>query len=180
MDPTGCLFYDDVPFSAPHADSIFLIGPTAAHAHRTPWRAEAVSGLRHRGFAGVIVIPEFRAGGFRRDFFEDRKPAQIPGMSRTSQRILEWETAGIDHAHVLLAWMPFTLLADEHDPASLPGFTTRPEVARATAMRHPRLVLGMPAGALSGGHLRYHAYRAQIPIYDTLAECLRVAVQNFP
>jgi hypothetical protein len=31
------------------------------------------------------------------------------------------------------------------------------------------IVLGMPPGALSSSHIRYHAHHAGVPIHDTLA-----------
>ncbi|MDP2345511.1 MAG: hypothetical protein Q8O67_31500 [Deltaproteobacteria bacterium] len=98
-------------------------------------------------------------------------------MQRASERILAWETSCIDAATVLLVWMPF-VISDGDD--SLPGFTTRAEVSRAIAQRRPCLALGMPRGALSGGHIRYHAHRAQIPICASLEECVAVAVALVP
>ncbi len=89
-------------------------------------------------------------------------------MSRSSQRILEWETACIDNATVLLAWMPFG--------DALQGLTTRAEVSRAIAQKRQRLVIGMPADAGVTGHIRYHAHQAGIPIRTSLEECMLAAI----
>lgn len=164
-------FYDDAP--TPAVPSIFLAGPTARTGTRTPWRAEAVRLIEAAGFTGEVVLPEFRDRPFAHAFFDDGQPSTIPGMKRHSQRILEWETGCIDGATVLLAWMPFTISDDD---ASLPGFTTRAEVARAIAMRRPKLQLGMPKGAVSGGHLRFHAHHAGLAITETLPDCVARAI----
>jgi hypothetical protein len=96
-------------------------------------------------------------------------------MRPVSHGVLRWETAGIEHASVVLFWMPFRI-AGEDDPASLPGFTTRAEVSRELARDPARVVLGMPPGALSGGHIRFHAHRAGVPIAGTLEETLAAAL----
>jgi hypothetical protein len=170
-------FYDDDPPTAPIASSIFLAGPTAAGIRRTPWRAEAVAWLDARGFAGTVLLPEFRDG-----LFEERAPAvfaaarsPVPNMRDLSYGVLSWETAGIEHATVVLFWMPFGI-ADRDDPRSLPGFTTRAEVSRELAHDPTRVVLGMPQGALSGGHIRFHAHRAGVPIATTLEDTLAAAL----
>jgi hypothetical protein len=63
----------------------------------------------------------------------------------------------------VLFWMPFAITADDGDPASLPGFTTRAEVSRELARASHRIVLGMPPGAFSSSHIRYHAQRRGDP-----------------
>ena len=169
------LFYDDVLDGRPIADSIFLAGPTARGV-RTAWRLEALELLALRGFAGTVVIPEFREARF-----DDAAPVRfgepaspVAGMRATSFNILAWETTGIESVSVVLFWMPFAI-AGEHDPASLPGFTTRAEVSRELARDPSRIVLGMPAGALSGSHIRYHAHRANVRVWATLAETVDAA-----
>ncbi|QRO00712.1 hypothetical protein JRI60_17600 [Archangium violaceum] len=94
-------------------------------------------------------------------------------MRTTSYNILRWETAGIEQATVVLFWMPFQL-APEGDP--LPGFTTRAEVSRELARAPARIVLGMPPGALSSSHIRYHAHQGGVPIHDTLEDTVAAAV----
>jgi hypothetical protein len=96
-------------------------------------------------------------------------------MRATSHNILRWETTGIEHATVVLFWMPFAIAAAD-DPASLPGFTTRAEVSRELARDPSRIVLGMPEGSLSSAHIRYHAHRAGVPIAVTLAATVDAAV----
>lgn len=174
------LFYDDralAPLLAPGAaTSIFLAGPTS-RGTRTRWRLDALDLLAARAFTGIVVIPEFRELLFSEaaepHFGAPASPA--PGMRAVSYNILEWETTGIERAACVLFWMPFVLAA-EADPASLPGFTTRAEVSRELARAPERIVLGMPPGALSSGHIRYHAHRAGVPIHDTLAATVNAAL----
>jgi hypothetical protein len=171
------LFYDDVLADAPIPQSIFLAGPTARGVGRTAWRAEALALLAARGFTGTAILPEFRDGTFDelapRRFAEPASP--IAGMRATSHNILHWETTGIERASVVLFWMPFAIAAAD-DPASLPGFTTRAEVSRELAREPSRVALGMPEGALSGSHIRYHAHRAGVPIAQTLAATVDAAL----
>lgn len=165
-------FYDDAPTPAP--GSIFLAGPTSRANVRTPWRIDAIARCARAGFTGELVLPEFEDGVFHRERFDDGAPSTTPGMARSSERILAWETSCIDNAAVLLVWMPFTLTDGDE---SLPGFTTRAEVARAIAQRRPRMSIGMPEGALSGGHIRYHAHRAGYDMATSLEECVARALR---
>src|SRR5262245_13375245 len=171
------LFYDDRIDARPIPRSIFLAGPTARGVRRTPGRADALVQLAARGFAGTAIIPEFRDGLFdelaAKVFAEPASP--VVGMRATSHNILAWETAGIEHATVVLFWMPFAVAAVD-DPASLPGFTTRAEVSRELARDPSRIVLGMPAGALSSAHIRYHAHRAGVTIAETLSATVEAAL----
>lgn len=171
------LFYDDALAEAPIPRSIFLAGPTARGVLRTPWRAEALGWLERRGFDGTALVPEFRDGLFDelapRVFGAPSSP--VPGMRAVSHNILRWETTGIEQAKVVLFWMPFAIAAAD-DPASLPGFTTRAEVSRELARDPSRIVLGMPTGALSGAHIRFHAHRARVAIEATLEGTLEAAV----
>lgn len=172
------IFYGDPAPKAPIPNSIFLAGCSVSPkaAERTEWRLDALAQLRAQNFEGTVIIPEFESGGFRREPFDDGQPATIPGLSRASEKIIAWESAGLDHAGVILAWMPFALAA-ETSPNSLPGFSTRAEVIRAITMDHPRLALGMPAGALAGGQIRYHAAKSGYRIYDNLGVTVSRAVE---
>ncbi len=167
---TVARFYDDTLTDL--GLSIFLAGPTARRT-RTAWRSEAMQVL----FEGTWIVPEFRAESFDtaapRRFARDASPA--PGMRPVSYGILEWETTGIERATVVLFWMPFAI-THEGDPASLPGFTTRAEVSREIARAPDRIVLGMPEGALSGSHIRYHAHHAGVQIHATLAATVTAAI----
>jgi len=170
-------FYDDVLDGQPIASSIFLAGPTVQGVRRTPWRADALAWLAANGHTGTVVIPEFRDGAF-----EDRcgpvfgePPSPVPNMRATSHNILRWETTGIETVTVVVFWMPFQIAA-QGTPASLPGFTTRAEVSRELVRDPSRIVLGMPPGALSGGHIRYHAHHAGVPITTTLEDTLATAL----
>lgn len=181
------VFYDDQPLAAFTPRSIFLAGPTARSGIRTPWRQNALDLLNELRPEGIAIVPEFRDRPFDRDFFERKplghydqlhlvSPWPIQGMKVSSQNILDWETFCIDNCDVLLFWMPFS---DE-----LPGRTTRSEVARAIESvrlqrpdRSPKLVLGMPPIAESGGHIRYHANKASIPIYSSLTGACEAAAR---
>lgn len=169
-------FYDDPLEARAIPSSIFLAGPTARGVKRTPWRADAIAWLEAHGFTGTVLLPEFRDGLF--DELAPQVfgagPSPVPGMRAISHNVLRWETTGIEQATVVLFWMPFRIAA-ENDPVSLPGFTTRAEVSRELARDPSRLVLGMPGGALSSGHIRFHAHRAGVPIASTLEETLAAA-----
>ena len=172
--------YDDVLDGRPIASSIFLAGPTARGPVRTPWRAEAIDELATRGFTGTVVIPEVSRWSLRRSRAASVRRTGKPGaspvreMRATSHNILVWETTGIEQVSVVLFSMPFVIGAED-DPASLPGFTTRAEVSRELERDPSRIVLGMPAGALSSSHIRYHAHRASVGIAPTLATTIAAA-----
>jgi len=172
-----CFYDDDVEVRA-LPSSIFLAGPTARGVRRTAWRAEALRWLEAQGFEGTVLLPEFRDGLF--DDLAPRvfgaRPSPVPGMRAISHDVLRWETTAIERASVVLFWMPFCI-AEIDDPASLPGFTTRAEVSRELARDPSRVVLGMPDGALSSSHIRFHAHRAGVPIAATLEQTLVRAVR---
>jgi len=156
--------------------SIFLAGPTVRGAPRTPWRARALELLGD--FDGLVVLPEFDSlpfdAGVRTRYCDGDCP--IPGMRVESYNVLAWETEGIERVSAVLFWMPFTL-GDERDPGSLPGFTTRAEVARELVRDKTRLALGMPPRVLSGGHIRFHAWHAGVRIHETLEDTVAQAVK---
>jgi len=162
--------YDDAPPPSQHL-SVFLAGPSS---HRR-WRPGAVSLLREGGYTGCIVIPEFRSGVFDKSRFDDGEASTIPGMSRSSQKIMEWETTCIDNAAVLLIWMPYTDFSDERQWT---GLSTRGEAARAIATRRNGLVLGMPPDAFRSGQDRYHAHKAGFVIYPTLEATCAAALRR--
>jgi hypothetical protein len=173
------LFYDDHDLEQYLAGqrSVFLAGPTARGVQRTPWRARAIELFESHSYDGVLVLPEFRDRPFEERVKEvfSKPESPVPGMQARSFNVLHWETRGIELTKTVLFWMPFTI-AEEDDPASLPGFTTRAEVSREMARAPSRVVLGMPPKkVLSGGHIRYHAFRGGLRIWDTLEETVRAA-----
>jgi hypothetical protein len=174
------LFYDDQPLAPLLAagPSIFLAGPTALHG-ATPWRRDALTFLEARRFTGAAVIPEFRDCSFKegapRCFGHCTSP--VPSMQGTSYGILDWETCGIECSTVVLFWMPFRVGLEE-DPTSLPGFTTRAEVSRELVRSPARIVLGMPPGATSSSHIRYHAFHSGVPIHATLEETVEAVLSR--
>ena len=174
------VFYDDQPLEpllAAAPASIFLAGPTARLASRTPWRRDALALLERRGFAGAVLLPEFRDASFDQGVATHfaRADSGVPHLRGASQAILDWETCGIERSTVALFWMPFRAGA-EIDPDALPGFTTRAEVSRELIRAPHRIVLGMPPGAFSGGHIRYHAHRGGVAVHDTLDAAVEAAV----
>lgn len=173
-NPGGELFYNDPPLDR-RTRGVFLAGPTADDGNRTAWRLQAVMLLREEGYTGLIVIPEFRDGKFSRERWDDGLASTMPGIARATVRILDWETAGIDHCTVVLAWMPFALAA-KGTAESRPGFNTRREVSRIITQRRPGLALGMPDGALSGGGLRYDITKAGYPVFDSLKKTVHYAM----
>ena len=169
------LFYDD-SLDGLGSPSLFLAGPTARGVPRTPWRARALELLAQAGFAGDVLVPEFREprdDSVERVFGKGTSP--VPGMSVTSFNILTWETAGIERSQRVLFWMPFEV-REQTDPRSLPGFTTRAEVGRELARAPGRVTLGMPKGAVSGGHIRFHAARAEVRVWLTLEDTVAAAL----
>jgi hypothetical protein len=172
------LFYDDQDLEGrlAGAPSIFLAGPTARGVQRTPWRGQAIELFERAGYAGTLVLPEFRDRPFAERvgpvFGKPESPT--PTMRSRSFNVLHWETRGIELTRTVMFWMPFTI-AEEDDPASLPGFTTRAEVSREMARAPSRVVLGMPPKVLSGGHIRFHAFRGGLKIWETLEETVRAA-----
>jgi len=173
-------FYDDRPLEdhlAETSRSIFLAGPTARGVPRTPWRQRVLELLASQGYDGAVVIPEFRDEPFEqaapRVFGHHGSP--VPGMRAVSYDILHWETTGIERSSVVLFWMPFHIAAQD-DPASLPGFTTRAEVSRELVRAPHRIVLGMPRGAFSSGHIRYHAHRGGVRIWERLEDTVAAAL----
>lgn len=121
-----------------------------------------------------MVLPEFQDR-----FFEEAAPvvfgpgeSSVPGMRTVSYNILRWETTGIESSTRVLFWMPFSM------EDSLPGFTTRAEVSREIARAPHRIVVGMPAGALSGGHIRYHAHQAGLTMHPSLEKTVRAVLDR--
>ena len=179
------IFYDDPSPKASLPRSIFLAGPTC-RSGRTAWREEALAILAARGFTGTVILPEFRDGKFA-DRVPTRfagSPSPVPGMRDTSYHTLVWETNGIEHAHVVLYWMPFGHEANADDASSLLGLTTRAEVSREIARPRRRLlperfaVLGMPPNALSASHIRFHAHQDGWKIESSLTATVDAALEK--
>lgn len=163
--------YDLPPLPESPVPSVFLAGPSSEFL----WRPEAIFLLRNAGFRGRIVIPEFSSGIFDKSRFDDGEASSIPGMSRSSERILAWETAGIDHSTVLLIWAAYTPFDDER---KWTGLSTRSEASRAIATHEGRrkLVMGMPQDAFRSGQERYHAHLNGVEIHPTLEQTCAAAL----
>lgn len=172
------IFYDqkDLRTTLKQASrSIFLAGPTSASVPRTPWRAEALELLK--GFDGVVVLPEFEdivfKDGVRTRYCHGECPVQHLAVEYFN--VLDWETVGIEQSTAVLFWMPFGI-GDPDDPDSLPGFTTRCEVARELTRDSKRIVLGMPPRVLSDNYIRFHAHRVGVHVHETLEDTVKAAI----
>ena len=163
--------YDLPPLPESPVPSVFLAGPSS----ESLWRPEAIFLLRNAGFRGRIVIPEFSSGVFDKSRFDDGEASSIPGMSRSSERIMAWETAGIDHSTVLLIWAAYTPFDDER---KWTGLSTRSEASRAIATHEGRrkLVMGMPQDACRSGQERCHAHINGVEIHPTLEQTCAAAM----
>lgn len=174
------IFYDrrDLTQALSGTTSVFLAGPTARTGGRTAWRARAIERFGAARFEGALIIPEFEARSFAvaapLDYAAPESPA--PSMRAVSYNILAWETTGIEHASVVLFWMPFDLGSPE-SAEWLPCFTTRAEVSRELVRAPHRIVLGMPDAAHSSSHIRYHAHQARVPIHATLESTVDAALR---
>lgn len=168
------LYYDDTLKQEPIPESIFLAGPTARDNARTAWRQYVIDRMSWRDWNGTLIIPEFLSPAEAR--FEERfgppgneSATAMTGIRPISYNILEWETTGIHYATAVLFWMPF-------NATDLRGLTTRAEVARETQRDPSRIVLGMPDDAISGGHIKFHAYRAGLRVVPTLDSTIGYAI----
>ena len=163
------LYYNDDP-PARKVKGVFLAGPTSNEEH-TAWRVRVIELLHQKGYKGYVMIPEFRDGGFEKNrlSMDDKKPSTIEGSDRASERITDWETAGLESCSQILFWMPFSL-GEKGDPNSLPGFATRGEVQRLMILRQKDVILGMPDKVFRGGLVRYWANKYGLKIHKTLED----------
>lgn len=151
--------------------SVFLAGPTVPQPGITAWRKEAVDLFSQGGFDGALVIPEFETRNYK-DVAAQHfglPPSPVRELKAHSYNVLAWETVGIEKSTHVMFWMPFSI-GEEHDPESLPGFTTRAEVARELVRSPRRITLGMTPDALSSAHIRFHAHHAGVTIHPTLEQ----------
>lgn len=163
------LYYNNDP-PTKRVHGVFLAGPTSSEEH-TAWRVRAIELLRQKGYKGYVMVPEFQSGGFEKNrlSMDDKKPSTTEGSDRASERITDWETAGLENCSQALFWMPFSL-GEKGDPNSLPGFATRGEVQRLMLLRPKNTILGMPEKAFRGGLVRYWASKYGLKIHKTLEE----------
>ena len=163
------LYYNDPP-PKKKVKGVFLAGPTSSEEH-TVWRVRVVEILKQKGYQGYVMIPEFRDGGFEkgRSTMDDGRPSTIEGSDRSSEKITNWESVGLENCSQVLFWMPFSF-GEKGDPNSLPGFATRGEVQRLMILRRKDTILGMPDKAFRGGLVRYWANQYRLKIHKTLEE----------
>jgi hypothetical protein len=176
------LFYDvrDLAPALKGTRSVFLAGPTVPQPGITAWRADAVRLFEQAGFEGALVIPEFEVRHYKEaaPTHFGRPPSPVAGMKDHSYNVLAWETLGIEQSSHVMFWMPFSI-GEEHDPDSMPGFTTRAEVARELVRAPRRITLGMTPDALSSAHIRYHAHHAGVSIHPTLEATVAAVLKKF-
>lgn len=135
--------------------SIFLCGPTPRADHMPSWRLEALAELIARWDGdGVLAvfIPEPRTGERWPDYDVNQ----------------HWELHWGDRVDVTLFWIPRC--------AGLVGLTTNDEFGRWKDSG--RVVLGTPPGALSVRYQRQYAAGAGIPVADTLADTIGLALDH--
>jgi ADP-ribose pyrophosphatase YjhB (NUDIX family) len=135
--------------------SLFLAGPTPRDDRVASWRPEAVELVRERWRAGrlVVFVPEAPSGG-------------LGGLWSTQVR---WEDAALWRADVVAFWVP-------RDLTTLPGLTTNVEWGRYESSG--RVVLAAPPGAPGTRYLRYHAELHDVPVADSLAAMVDLALDR--
>lgn len=135
--------------------SIFLCGPTPRSEHVSSWRPGAIAEITAQWQGeGVLVvfIPEPRDGRMRPDYAENRA----------------WELYWGDRVDVLVFWIPRC--------AGLPGLTTNDEFGRWKDSG--RVVLGTPPDAQNVRYQRDYATEVGIPVADTLAATIGLAIEH--
>ena len=137
----------------PLPKSIFLAGPTPRSQHVPSWRPEALRLLQQLGFEGTVMVPE-QNGDWRLDEYDHQ---------------ILWEWEGLATATVIVFWVPREL-------ATMPAFTTNVEFGLFAAQQ--KAVLGYPKGAPKMGYLDRLARRYQLPVFSTLDETLKAAIER--
>jgi 8-oxo-dGTP pyrophosphatase MutT (NUDIX family) len=134
--------------------SVFLYGPSTRGRGKS-WRPHAVMELLNAGFTrGVIYIPEMRDGS-------------VPTSPSEKAAAMAWEDRNTARSDCKLFWVPRNM-------RSMPGLSTNVEFGREE--NSGRMLFGDPPGAERNDYLRYHAERNWVPMYPTLRETARAAV----
>jgi len=155
-------FPDDIYFQP----SLFLLGPTPRTSARTTkqdakqaqsWRPRAIAELRRQGYNGYVLVPEPRpdANGvsrFRGDYLNQ----------------IEWETAALRLAWVIMAYIPRSMAGD------MPGLTSNEEWG--TWKDSGKIVLGSPEDADHNRYLKHFAHKLGVPVADTLPNTVMAAL----
>lgn len=147
------IYVHETPSEVP-SKSIFLAGPSPRGQDHYNWRPEALKILENIGFDGVVFVPLPRDGQWAPNF-----DAQV-----------EWELTYLEESSIIVFWVPRKL-------DTLPAFTTNVEFGMY--VKSGKIILGFPEGAPKMRYLAYIGKKNGVPVYHTLVETLRVAVNRF-
>jgi hypothetical protein len=141
----------------PLQKSIFLAGPTPRDPQTESWRQEALTILEALAilepFDGQVFVPEADDWTAHNNY-----DAQV-----------NWEWEAIDQSTVVVFWIP-------RDLVSMPAFTTNVEFG--LKIQSGRVILGHPTNAPKCGYLDALASRFNTPVYSTLSDTLRAAIER--
>ncbi|MFA5020806.1 MAG: nucleoside 2-deoxyribosyltransferase domain-containing protein [Patescibacteria group bacterium] len=155
---------DPFPYSV--TQSIFLLGPIprTLETKHLSWKPEAYRLLEELGYDGVVYDPEHEGS-----FSERRDESYERGFQ------IDWETAALDRADAIVAWVPRQL-------PEMPAMTSNFELGER--FKSGRLLLGFPEGTPRMEYIKYRAddwlksvYQWQVPVYHDLREILAAAVE---
>jgi len=144
----------------PIPKSIFLAGPTPRDEETPTWRPEALAILKSLGFDGTVFVPESEDWK-KHDRYEDQ---------------VEWEWRALERAGVIAFWVPRDLTPNGEGSARMPAFTTNVEFGLHASSG--KCLLGYPRGAAKMTYLDRLARERNIPVYGTLDDLLRAAVDR--
>lgn len=143
--------YAQEPLPTKVKKTIFLAGPSPRTDEDLSWRPEALRLLELLKYDGHVFSPEPRDGKFQ-DY--------------TGQ--IEWETAALERADVILFWIPRTKM--------MPGLTTN--VEWGVWMKSGKVILSSPDGAESMRYLKHLAVKYGIPSFDSLPMATLAAIDK--
>jgi 8-oxo-dGTP pyrophosphatase MutT (NUDIX family) len=138
--------------SAQFSKAIFLAGPSPRDPAQPNWRPEALRALEDMGYDGVVFVPLPRDGNWSHGY-----DAQV-----------EWEAAHLNMADVVVFWVPRS--------KELPALTTNVEYGMY--FDSGKAILGYPEGATHMRYLEDHGRKEGVPVYKTLVETLKAAVDR--
>lgn len=145
------VIYAQEPLPTTVKKTIFLAGPSPRTDEDLSWRPEALRLLELMKYDGHVFSPEPRDGKFQ-DYVGQ----------------IEWETAALERADVILFWIPRTKM--------MPGLTTN--VEWGVWMKSGKVVLGSPDGAESMRYIKHLAQKHNVPPFDSLSTATLVAIDK--
>ncbi len=132
--------------------SIFLAGPSPRDPSDPNWRPAALKALEDMGYDGVVFVPLPKNGDWSHGY-----DTQV-----------EWEYAHLNMADVVVFWVPRS--------KELPALTTNVEFGMF--YDSGKAILGYPEGAPQMRYLAHHGKLENVPVYSTLEDTLRAAVDR--